>query len=76
MEITVKAWGERVAKLKEVDGISYFSFAPDCKQNFSPIKMPTKGKTYEFSHLAYQRGLPGLINDSLPGVYGKEFLIE
>ncbi|MBT5934383.1 type II toxin-antitoxin system HipA family toxin [Sulfurimonas sp.] len=76
MEITVKAWGERVAKLKEVDGISYFSFAPDCKQNFSPIKMPTKGKTYEFSHLAYQRGLPGLINDSLPGVYGKEFLDE
>lgn len=74
MEIVVKAWGKRIAKLKEVNGINYFSFAPECTQNFSPIKMPTKGKTYEFSYLTYQRGLPGLINDSLPGVYGKEFL--
>ena len=74
MEITVKAWGKSIAKIKEQNGINYFSFSPDCKQNFSPIKLPTKGKTYEFSHLTYQRGLPGLINDSLPGVYGKEFL--
>lgn len=74
MEIIVNAWGKKVAKLKELNGISFFSFAPDCTQDFSPIKMPTKGKTYEFSHLPYQRGLPGLINDSLPGVYGKEFL--
>ncbi|PHQ64677.1 MAG: hypothetical protein COB99_08385 [Sulfurimonas sp.] len=76
MLITVKAWGDTVAKLKHKDGIYIFSLSPENKLNFSPIKLPTKAKAYEFSHLKFQNGLPGLINDSLPGVYGKEYLDE
>jgi serine/threonine-protein kinase HipA len=74
--VTVKAWGRVVAKLKEEDGIYYFSLSPDNPLNFSPMKLKERGKTYEFSSLSFQNGLPGLINDSLPGVYGKEYLDE
>lgn len=74
MEIIVKAWGKTVAKLRENNGINYFSLSPNSKLNFSPIKLTQKAKDYEFSHLLFQNGLPGVINDSLPGVYGKEYL--
>jgi len=76
MEIVVKAWGNIVAKIKHQDGLNYFSLSPDNKLNFSPIKLKEKGKNYEFSHLLFQKGLPGMISDSLPGVYGKEYLDE
>jgi serine/threonine-protein kinase HipA len=74
--VVVKAWGATVAKINEKNGIKYFSLSPENKLNFSPIKLLEKGKTYDFSALSYQRGLPGLISDSLPGVYGKEYLDE
>ncbi|MBD3798249.1 MAG: HipA domain-containing protein, partial [Campylobacterales bacterium] len=76
MDIIVKAWGEIVAKIKPKEGINYFSLSPNNFLNFSPIKLKEKGKIYEFSHLAFQQGLPGVISDSLPGVYGKEYLDE
>lgn len=76
MEIIVKAWGDIVAKIKHKDGLNHFSLSPYNKLNFSPIKLKEKGENYEFSHLAFQKGLPGMISDSLPGVYGKEYLDE
>lgn len=76
MDIVVKAWGEVVAKIKPKEGVNYFSLSPNNPLNFSPIKLKEKGKIYEFSHLAFQQGLPGMISDSLPGVYGKEYLNE
>ena len=76
MEIVVKAWGDVVAKIKYQDGLNHFSLSPNNKLNFSPIKLKEKGKDYEFSHLQFQKGLPGMISDSLPGVYGKEYLDE
>ncbi len=76
MEIVVKAWGDVVAKIKHKDGLNHFSLSPNNKLNFSPIKLKEKGKDYEFSHLLFQKGLPGMISDSLPGVYGKEYLDE
>jgi len=76
MEIYVKAWGEVVGKLKDIRGLNKFSLNPDNPLDFSPIKLKEKNKTYDFSHLNYQSGLPGMINDSLPGVYGKEYLDE
>lgn len=76
MEIIVKAWDEIVAKIKYKDGLNHFSLSPNNKLQFSPIKLAQVGKTYEFSHLKFQNGLPGMINDSLPGVYGKEYLDE
>ena len=76
MEIVVKAWGDIVAKIKHQNGLNYFSLSPDNKLNFSPIKLKEKAKVYEFSHLPFQKGLPGMISDSLPGIYGKEYLDE
>ncbi len=76
MEITVRAWGDIVAKIKHKDGLNHFSLSPNNKLNFSPIKLKEKSKNYEFSHLSFQKGLPGMISDSLPGVYGKEYLDE
>jgi len=76
MEIVVKAWGDVVAKIKHQDGINYFSLSPNNRLNFSPIKLKERGRDYEFSHLLFQRGLPGIVSDSLPGVYGKEYLDE
>ncbi len=76
MEITVRAWGDIVAKIKHKDGLNHFSLSPNNKLNFSPIKLKEKNKNYEFSHLSFQKGLPGMISDSLPGVYGKEYLDE
>ena len=76
MEIIVKAWGDVVAKIKNENGINHFSLSPNNKLKFSPIKLKEKGVDYDFSHLAFQKGLPGMISDSLPGVYGKEYLDE
>ncbi len=76
MEVTVKAWGDVVAKIKEINGVYHFSLSPNNGLDFSPIKLKEKGVDYEFSHLQYQKGLPGVISDSLPGVYGKEYLDE
>lgn len=76
MEIVVKAWGDTVAKIKHQDGLNYFSLSPNNKLDFSPIKLKEKAKVYEFSHLPFQKGLPGMISDSLPGVYGKTYLDE
>jgi len=76
MEVVVKAWGEIIAKIKHKDGLNHFSLSPNNKLNFSPIKLKEKNKNYEFSHLPFQKGLPGMISDSLPGVYGKEYLDE
>ena len=37
--------------------------------------MPIANKqVYQFSHLAYQYGLPGLISDHLPGSYGMDYM--
>ena len=76
MEVIVKAWGDVVAKIKDKNGIYHFSLSPNNKLDFSPIKLKERAKDYEFSHLQYQKGLPGMISDSLPGVYGKEYLDE
>ena len=76
MEIVVKAWGEVVAKIREKNGLNYFSLSPTNPLNFSPIKLKERGKTYEFSHLPFQKGLPGMVSDSLPGIYGKAYLDE
>lgn len=76
MVIDVKAWGETIAKINEVDGIKYFSLSPNNKLNFSPIRLQENGKTYEFSSCNFQRGFAGMISDSMPGVYGREYLDE
>ena len=73
MEVIVKAWGDIVGKLND-DPSMRFSLSPNNPLYFSPIKLKNKGTTYNFSHIDYQNGMPGLIKDSLPGVYGKEFL--
>ncbi|MDF1877806.1 HipA domain-containing protein [Sulfurimonas sp. SAG-AH-194-L11] len=76
MEIVVKAWGDVVAKIKHQNGINHFSLSPENKLNFSPIKLKEKGVDCEFSHLKFQKGLPGMISDSLPGIYGKAYIDE
>lgn len=76
MELFVKAWGETIGKLVEHDGKTLFALSPKNDLEFSPIQLKEKDKLYDFSHLAFQRGLPGLINDSLPGQYGQEYLNE
>lgn len=73
--IYVKAWGEDIGQLVEHKGIIKFKYLDTNRLDFSPIKMPaTNKKIYEFSHLTYQYGLPGLINDYLPGSYGMDYM--
>lgn len=74
MELSVKAWGETIGKLVEHNGKNLFALSPNTELPFSPIQLKEKNKPYDFSHLAFQHGLPGLINDSLPGQYGQEYL--
>jgi len=74
--VEVYAWDKLIGKIKEEGGISYFSLSPFNKLDFSPIKLKEKARDYQFSSLTFQNGLPGLINDSLPGVYGKQYLDE
>ena len=74
--VKVKAWGKVIAKIQEQDGLNYFSLSPNNKLDFSPIKLKEKGVSREFSTLLHQKGFPGLISDSLPGVYGKQYLDE
>jgi serine/threonine-protein kinase HipA len=74
MELSVKAWGETIGKLVEHNGKNLFALSPNTDLGFSPIHIKEKNKLYDFSHLAFQHGLPGLINDSLPGQYGQEYL--
>jgi serine/threonine-protein kinase HipA len=71
----VKAWGEDIGQLVEHKGILKFKYSDTNKLDFSPIKMPIENKqVYQFSHLAYQYGLPGLISDHLPGSYGMDYM--
>ena len=73
--IHVKAWGEDIGQLVEHKGIIKFKFSDSNKLDFSPIKMPiSKNEVYQFSHLSYQYGLPGLISDHLPGSYGMDYM--
>jgi len=73
--INVKAWGHDVGQLVEDKGIIKFKYSQTNTVDFSPIKMPVRSpKVYEFSHLKYQYGLPGLISDHLPGSYGMDYL--
>ena len=73
--INIKAWGKEVAQLVEHKGIVKFKYLESNMLDFSPIKMPVSNKrVYEFSHLAYQHGLPGLISDHLPGSYGMDYM--
>lgn len=74
MELSVKAWGETIGKIVEHNGKNLFVLSPNTVFGFSPIQLKEKNKLYDFSHLAFQHGLPGLINDSLPGQYGQEYL--
>lgn len=74
MELSVKAWGDTIGKLVEHNGKNLFALSPNTDLPFSPIQLKEKNKLYDFSHLAFQHGLPGLINDSLPGQYGQEYL--
>lgn len=74
MELSVKAWGETIGKLVEHNGKNLLALSPNTELSFSPIQLKEKNKLYDFSHLAFQHGLPGLINDSLPGQYGQEYL--
>lgn len=73
--IYIKAWGHDIGQLVEYKGIIKFKYLPTNILDFSPIKMPVKSpKVYEFSHLKYQHGLPGLISDHLPGSYGMDYM--
>ena len=73
--IYVKAWGNDVGQLVEHKGIVKFKYLQTNNLDFSPIKMPvTSQNVYNFSHLKYQYGLPGLISDHLPGSYGMDYM--
>ena len=73
--IHVKAWGKEIGQLVEHRGIIKFKYSDSNKLDFSPIKMPiVKNEVYQFSHLSYQYGLPGLISDHLPGSYGMDYM--
>lgn len=73
--IYVKAWGREIGQLVEHRGVVKFKYSDTNSLDFSPIKMPVANRqVYEFSHLAYQYGLAGLISDHLPGSYGIDFM--
>lgn len=73
--IHVKAWGEYIGQLVEHKGIIKFKYEESNILDFSPIKMPIANKQiYQFSHLSFQYGLPGLISDHLPGSYGMDYM--
>ncbi|PUE64071.1 type II toxin-antitoxin system HipA family toxin [Arcobacter caeni] len=73
--IYVKAWGNDVGQLVEHKGIVKFKYLQTNNLDFSPVKMPvTSQNVYNFSHLKYQYGLPGLISDHLPGSYGMNYM--
>lgn len=73
--IHVKAWGKDIGQLVEHKGIIKFKYEESNRLDFSPIKMPVANKRiYEFSHLSFQYGLPGLISDHLPGSYGMDYM--
>ena len=73
--LNVKAWGRDVGQLVEHKGVIKFKYADSNRLDFSPIKMPANNRqVYQFSHLDYQYGLPGLISDCLPGSYGMDYM--
>ena len=73
--IYVKACGNDVGQLVEHKCIVKFKYLQTNNLDFSPVKMPvTSQNVYNFSHLKYQYGLPGLISDHLPGSYGMDYM--
>lgn len=73
--IHIKAWGKEIGRLVDDKGILKFKYNETNMLDFSPIKMPVKSpKVYQFSHLEFQYGLPGLISDHLPGSYGMDYM--
>ena len=73
--IRLKAWGEDIGQIVDHKGLIKFKYAESNMLDFSPVKMPVANKrVYQFSHLSYQYGLPGLISDHLPGSYGMDYM--
>lgn len=73
--INIRAWGKDIAQIVEHKGAIKFKYLDSNTLDFSPIKMPIKSRqVYDFSHLSFQYGLPGLISDCLPGSYGMDFM--
>ena len=72
--VVVKAWNKPIGLLELINGKIYFEYSDNNKINFSPLKLKDMKETYEFSHLAFQNTLPGLIHDYLPGIYGTAYM--
>jgi serine/threonine-protein kinase HipA len=74
-DILIKAWDKPVALMTlHSDGKIYFEYTKENTINFSPIKLSDMQKTYEFSNLFFQNGVCGLVQDSLPGKYGTQYM--
>ncbi|MDQ7060653.1 MAG: HipA domain-containing protein [Sulfurimonas sp.] len=72
--VRVKAWNKCIGLLELINGKIYFEYTEENQLNFSPLKLKDMKSTYEFSHLSYQKALPGLIYDYLPGIYGTAYM--
>ncbi|HRO74535.1 MAG TPA: type II toxin-antitoxin system HipA family toxin [Crocinitomicaceae bacterium] len=78
----INIWGKRVAAVAwnpetELASFEYDPKFPLDKWNLAPLKMPVKGKIYNFPQLRENetfKGLPGLLADALPDRYGKELI--
>lgn len=74
----VRLWGSRIGAVALEDGgdVAFFEYEPDFATSgieVSPLKMPLKpGARYSFPAPEYRSfsGLPGLLSDSLPDLYG------
>lgn len=80
MDVSVWLWGTKVGTLRYNDDLGVSSFQYDkkfieSKIQLSPIIMPLSDKTYQFDNrITSNFGLPPLLRDSLPDVYGNKMI--
>lgn len=78
----INIWGKRAGAVawNPDTGLASFEYDPKFpldQWSLAPLKMPEKGKIYNFPPLRENetfKGLPGLLADALPDRYGKELI--
>lgn len=78
----IHIWGKRAAAVawNPETGLASFEYDPKFpldQWNLAPLKMPEKGKIYNFPQLRENetfKALPGMLADALPDRYGKELI--
>jgi serine/threonine-protein kinase HipA len=70
----VLIWDKKFGELSYMDNKLIFIYTTKTPFEISPLHLNSAQILYDYTHLVQQRSLPGVLNDSLPDLYGEKAL--